>query len=381
LSLGPPTASPTGRWSSVAPVPAPAPPGGAGTDCLAATSLRLLRAAAGAVGEVAPGAVRAAWRELENKVHAFEWFTFAAPRLGDPAAGPAELARRASRVDALADPYTGLWAMEGLGYAGAGAGQAASPRPEAMAAGGDPLAGLPGRAVVPWLSGSALAVAEHLLAALEREEGAERDLVPRWLRHCRDGPCGGHGELAVEALGLVVRTLAPWRLAALDEVLAGIGPVLADYLWHGVGRGLYFAPMHLLPWSGGWRRAYAKARSEPPRESARRNAIAGLAWALTLVNVRSPEVVAACVAGSGVEQDGEAAVANGASSALAVWRQWAGTDVLLERFLAYQPEGASRGRCWRLRVADPARAALASPSHDLRHRDRVAALFRFQAPP
>jgi hypothetical protein len=322
----------------------------------------MMRAAAAAMAGVLPDAAQTEWRELENKLHAFEWFRCAGACLGLDAAAPAPLARPAARADALPDAYTGLWAMEGLGYAGARA-----------AAGAVATDGVPARSVVPLSTGAALAAAELLLAG-----GADRERVRRWLARCRDAAVPGFPELAAEALGLVARTLDPWRLPRLDELLAAADPALAEYLWHGAGRGLYFAPMHLLPWSGGCRRAFAKARSEPPHAAGRRNATAGLAWALTLVNVRSPEVAEACLGGCGEEAGAEEAVANGASSALLVWRQWAGADRLLDGFLAHRPAAAGRALRWRRRVVEPCRAALAASPVDLLGAGRLAALFRCQ---
>jgi hypothetical protein len=315
----------------------------------------MMRAGAAVMAGVLPDEAQAEWRELENKLHAFEWFRCAGPRLGLDAAAPAPLARPAARADALADAYTGLWAMEGLGYAGA--------RAVAGGGGGDRFGALPARAVVPLSTGAALAAAELLLTEVDRGGKGEWGAVP---------------ELVAEALGLVARTLDPWRLPRLDELLGAADPALAEYLWHGAGRGLYFAPMHLLPWSGGCRRAFAKARSEPPHAAGRRNATAGLAWALTLVNVRSPEVAEACLAGCGEEAGAEEAVANGASSALLVWRQWAGADRLLDSFLAHRPAAAGRALRWRRRVVEPSRAALAASPVDLIGEGRLASLFRFQ---
>ena len=230
---------------------------------LISSTLRMTREAASAFGELLPGEARTGWRELENKLHAYEWFSLAGLRLAAPGeAAPPPLAEQARRAATLADPFDGIWAMEGLGYQWAQAsGSRCLPARELDAA---RLAGLPAAAFAPVHTGSALAVAEGLLAELERGGGDDRRLVRSWLDRCRDDVSPGHAELAAEALGLVARQLQPWRLRRLDELLAAADERLADYLWHGVGRGLYFAPTHLLPWSGGWDRAFAKARSEPP---------------------------------------------------------------------------------------------------------------------
>lgn len=349
-------------------------------DCLASTSLRLTREAASVMGELLPGEARTEWRELENKLHAFEWFTFAGARLG----GPVQLVDQVRRAAALPDPFTGLWATEGLGYAYALAGTngADGEAPRRLLA-ADRLAGLPDRALVPTRTGSALAVAERLLTRLDRGAGGDRALVWRWLEHCQDGARPGFRELAVEALGLVARQLQPYRLGGLDELLAAADPVLPEYFWHGVGRGLYFAPTHLMPWSAGWGRAFAKALSEPRRASGRVNAVAGLGWALTLVNLRSPAIVEAAVWGCGDSPEVAAGFANGATCALLVWRHWAGAgEGLLDRFLDHRPPGSAglsrRWHRWRRWIVDPCRAALAASGRDLRRQCDLAALFRLQ---
>jgi hypothetical protein len=352
----------------------------------AATALGMMRLGADVMVGVIPGEAGMEWRELANKLHAFERFTFAGPRLRGDAAEPGPLSRQVERAAALPDAYSGLWATEGLGYAYPRAAAAAVLAREPLAAGraggvGGQPACLPARAVVPLSTGSALAVAEGLLAELERGGGTDRDRVRGWLERCRDDLPPGFQALAVEALGLVARTLHPWRLARLDDLLAAADPVLPEYLWHGAGRGLYFAPMHLPPWSGGSRRAFGKARGEPPHDAGRRNAIGGLTWALTLVNVRSPEVVEGALAAGGEDLGAaEAAIANGAASALLVWREWAGADDVLARFLDYQPAAAGRAEPWRRRVVEPCRQALAGATRDLRRGEDLAALFRCEAP-
>lgn len=333
-------------------------PGMPGEERIRATTLRMFRESAGIVGELVPGEGQTEWWELENKLQAFEGFSVPRP-------------------PAREDPYASLWRMEGLGHV---RGQGAGDVPPRDLLSADRLAGLPAGAAVPLHTGSALAFAERLLADLDGRQASDRDLLWRWLDHCRDDFQPGYRTLAVEALGLVARNLSPCRLGRLDELLAAVDPVLTEYLWHGVGRGLYFAPTHLAPWSGACRRAFAKAESEPPHEAGRRNAAAGLAWALTLVNVRSPEVVEAALGSWGVSPGCRQAVANGVSSALLVWRHWAGWDPLLARFLGYQPQRPDRARQWDRRVLDPCRAALAGSPPDLGRRDHLAALFRFQAP-
>jgi hypothetical protein len=159
--------------------------------------------------------------------------------------------------------------------------------------------------------------------------------------------------------------------------LAALAPVLAEYFWHGVGRGLYFAPTHALPNSGSHRRAFEKAWREPPDEAGRRNATAGLAWALTLVNLRHPEILAGALRRSGDIGSAEA-FANGVASAAVVWHEIVGRDEHLEAFLAYR--SPDLGGLWSDLVAGPCEEALQDSQLRLRQGFGLADLFRFQPP-
>src|SRR6185369_8249429 len=83
----------------------------------------------------------------------------------------------------------------------------------------------------------------------------------------------------------------PQMLRRLDDQLERKDENLRDYFWHGGGRGIYFTATNLLP-DGHTGRALGMISAEPPHESGRRNALAGLAWAMTLVNFRHPEILA-----------------------------------------------------------------------------------------
>lgn len=239
---------------------------------------------------------RLGWRELGNKLDAFRWFQ----------EGRAGVVPEAGRADA----FTRLWRTEGAGYRRAERGPASPARPVSEAAAG----------LLPWQTGLGLSLAARALGAggtggpgavapaLDRFlDGASREAAPGW-------------EWAViEALGLVARTLHPHRLAALDRELARRGGPERALFWHGVGRGAYFAPTRAVPSDATARRALEEASSEPGDEEGRAQAVAGLAWALTLVNLRSPEVVARFLASASATAPAEA-IEHGVCAALLVGR-------------------------------------------------------------
>jgi hypothetical protein len=326
---------------------APRPPGAA---ALAPAAFGLTRGAAGALGELLPGAAALPWQELEDKLEAFALFKYARERLGIPAtsAGAAmPLAEQLRRREGL-DSYQAVWVTEGLGYAHAAGALRAAEDPRHLLS-GEPAIGLPARALVALHAGMGLAFAERSLAPLaapgglpslaslwplrplsalwplqtprtapgsaaappgEAGEGSTLTAaLDRFSSLCRDNAMSGHEDVAREALGLVARNLHPGHVAPIAERLAasaaraGSDAPLAELFWHGVGRGAYFALDHSLPWALPWlpeggttRRALAGLAQSAPGPVARNNALAGFAWALALVNIRRPEVVESLLA-------------------------------------------------------------------------------------
>lgn len=340
-------------------------------------SLRLLRQAPQAAGAALPGEAGRPWRELANKLEAFEHFQQVPALLGFCAGEGLALEELLRRASALG-PYRSTWATEGLGYAYAESAWAAGESPRGLLS-EERLAVVPERAVLALHTGAALSFAGRLLEAHGAASPAD---LERWLALWEANASPGYRDLLVEALGLVARNLAPHLLPGLAERLKVIDPVLPDYLWHGVGRGLYFVPTHALPWSGAHGRALDKARREPPDEGGRRNATAGLAWALALVNVRDPEILVDLLASHGGEIACPEAFAHGVASALVVWHDAVGHDAHLEAFLAHRPAegGPALAARWDELVLAPCRQALRRAEERGRHDGALAALFRCPPP-
>jgi hypothetical protein len=331
-------------------------------------ALRTLQQSAEAVRAAMPGEVGREWRELANKLAAFELFQQAPARVGT-----APLSEQLRRAFAL-DTYQAVWVTEGLGYASAENAWQVGWSPQRLLS-APALERLPANVVVPLHTGAGLSLAERVLAA---DGGVD---LARWLSLWEENARPGYGCIAVEALGLVARNLYPYLLPRLDERLRVIDPALTDYFWHGAGRGLYFAPTHAIPFSGALGRAFEKAGREPPDESGRRNATAGLAWALTLVNLRDPEILCGALQRHGSERSSAEAFANGVSSAVLVWYDIVGLDSHLAAFLTFRPDRPALAALWRDLVLDPCDAALQTTYPQLRQSGGLVPLFRFQPPP
>jgi hypothetical protein len=304
-----------------------------------------------------------------------------------------------------------------------GAGGAAAPRRLLDAAA---VPGVPADSLLALHTGMGLAFAEQALDALPPRPGpAElRRGLARFVALCRDNSRPGYAAAAIEGLGLVTRTLRPALVADAGEQLArldgggeameeggdGLGaaapaagrPVagngdrardaagaaaaaaaadghgqLEATFWHGAGRALYFLPSNAPPpCSAPWR-AVGMARREPPHAAGRDNALSGLAWALTLVNLRHPEVLAALLAHHSPSAAECGPMADGISSAISLWHQLAPTDPWLAAFLRWRPLPAA-GRAaarWERLVAAPCAAALGVEGERLRQEGRLGELF------
>lgn len=250
--------------------------------------------------------------ELAAKGEVFARFRLASAAAAEGGPLPRQL-RQARGLGA----FEALWTVEGVGHGLATAACRGGRLPEGLPASFAARA-VPAGAWLPLHTGMGLALAERAI------DGPD---LAGSLRHfeelCRAGSRPGHALAAFEGLGFVAATLHARHIPAIDRALDARDPELALYFWHGVGRGLYFAPLHAFP--GGTFAALARAGAEAPSPEARANAGAGLAWALTLVNLRHGDLVASVAeaATAGLDRPARRAFAQGVGAALAVWACWA----------------------------------------------------------
>jgi hypothetical protein len=294
---------------------------------------------------------RNGWREFANKLSAYRMFAAAGACVAQPRESSV-LGQALERVCEL-DPYAAVWATEGVGYYYAIRGGRLR-----LAE----LQALPQRVRIPLHTGAGLAWAEAALRSAP-EIGIRRMADEFWERCCAHD---SYRELLFEAIGLVAAALYPNLLGVLGHHLADIGDERYELFWHGVGRGLYFLPVGFLPFREARNRAYSLSQSVPSSDAGRRNAIAGVAWALTLVNIRDPEVLEIHLmehTNAIVQND---AFRNGMTSAMLVWLTASPKDTRVEEISRFQRgdggrffpelwESTVRRACWdalRLRGAN-----------------------------
>jgi len=324
---------------------------------------------------------RVALQEFQNKLEAFDLFAHVDSVLAIPAEGEVRLSELIGKADAL-ESYRAVWAMEGLGYyLAARFCEHGTPRSLLSGERGEAV---PERALAPLHSGMGLAIADRFLKTIspESQESAIRKVIDQFLMVCRDNSKTDYIGGAYESLGLVTRNLYPQMIPKLDQELGKIDKDLVGYFWHGVGRGIYFAPTNVLPDGNSSGRALKMAYQEPPHELGRRNALAGLAWAVTLVNIRHPEILERFLRRY-VNQIGDReAFVNGVSSSVIIWRDSTVDDPSLKAFRKYQPASSDRtlAELWERMVRLPCLKALEDVYPALKSRRRLGEVFHYHDP-
>ena len=171
----------------------------------------------------------------------------------------------------------------------------------------------------------------------------------------------------------------PRVVLSVDRQLAAIDPDLVGYFWHGVGRAVLF-PLNALPCARSSWRAVEMAQGEAPHALGRLNALAGLVWAVTLVNIRHPEILEAFLQQHAHALSANDACANGVSSALMIWYDMQGDDPYLQAFCRYQPDATEPDlvQLWNSQVRWPGQEALQSYYGVLKAQHGLDEVFRYQ---
>ena len=276
---------------------------------------------------------RLRWDEFRNKLRAFLAFEYADLRL--------RIHRRAKDFKQLisaaqdASPELAPFAVEGIGYHLMKAHLDRNGFPERFQFLETP-SGITNGDLVLLHSGSGLALAEFWLRTI-CTDGVDEKLTREFIEICRRSSLLGYAGITFEALGLVARTLYPDLLGSVASSLFSNEDFLACF-WHGVGRGAYFAPDNGSPFRSAPWQAIEMCLSGAPHQLAKENALAGLSWALTIINIGQPEIMVNFLqhhAGGLTEQG---AFIYGVQSAALVWKHVAPRDSRIRSFSQYKPE-------------------------------------------
>jgi len=317
---------------------------------------------------IAPEGGQHSLQEFHNKLQAFYLFEYVDLILGFPEGAAPNLSDMLYRTHSMG-PFFSVWATEGVGHYHAYQLATSNPSPHGILS--DAI-NVPAKNLIPLHTGMGLALAE---VSLNRCSAPET-LADTFVQLCRRNARHEYWPAAMEALGLVVRNLQPELIAPLDQLFSSGPDDLRAYFWHGIGRGHYFAVVNSLPrWSAPGQGFEMCLQS--PHELGKLNALAGFAWAMTLVNLRHPEIIASWLDRYGpiVTSD---AVANGISSALLVWAFSAPDDHLIRALGQYQPAGGNSilARAWENQVQQSSHRVLKCRTY--KAAPEIAKIFRYQ---
>ena len=307
------------------------------------------------------------WRQLDRKIEAFRLFQFADRELRtEKEPVPVEESvRRAFEGDS----FRAIWMLEGVGHA-LGAAESASAKGLLHAE------SIPDRAGIPLHAGMGTAFGEMLMAGLGSNPTAKEiaAVAHRFVDTCEANCRPGWADATIEPLGLVVRCLYPSLLPQMGLAMETIRPALRPLFWHGVGRSLYFVPSNFLPLPGALERMVRNARQEALRVEDTRNVLAGLVWAVTLVNLPEPATLKALlpICERLMLRD---EFVNGVISATLAWRHMAPEDRFL---LPGYTEPSLASEHWANWVQHPVAYALAAIFPGLERRNNIPALYSWR---
>jgi hypothetical protein len=317
-----------------------------------------------------------AWQELRNKLQVFILVKNLASVLRLPADKLVPLPELVEKAYSI-DPFQALWAVEGLGHYYADIYWEKKGAPQGLL--WKEQAPVADKSLLMLHAGIGLSFADRLLGNLTSEAsgGQVRDAVQYFLTLCKNNSRKGYLGAAVESLGLVTRDFYPDLLQRVDQQLRQVGPEFLGFFWHGVGRALYFSREYFLPvlrtvWSG----VDSEAGSAPERLSA----MAGLSWAVTMVNLRQPAIVQNMVRAYIEHSDLAEGFTNGVISSL-IMRADTTPDVpFVAAFYQHQPDPNDRELAvtWAHRISGPSRSALQTYYPVLRQHHALDQVFRYQ---
>ncbi len=275
--------------------------------------------------------------------------------------------------------YPDLWAVEGLGHDYAEYFWKSGKPFQNLLTDAD-AAILPAKSLTMMHAGIGLAFAQKLLPQLTPYSSPFEidDVLGRFINLCRENSRSGYVGAAFESLGLVTRTWHPHLVGIVDKYLGARDEEILGHFWHGTGRALYFLPVYFVP---DLLSVWDAAETEPPHEIGRRNAVAGLAWAKTLVNIRQPEIMLHLLRQRGERLARNDAFADGVASACIVGWDIPPGDDYIRSFCEYEPADADEqlNVLWRNLITNNCRAALQEIYPVLKRSEKLGEVFRYQS--
>jgi len=328
--------------------------------------------------------VPAVQQEFANKVYVIQLVTAVESQLGLDPAVHVPLPTLVERAERFAT-FPRLWAIEGLGnYYTERAWDRFKDEDPVDLLTDSSTASLPLHSLTMLHAGIGMSFANRLLKQISSESTPEeiRAAILRFGTLCRRSSRRGYTGAALESLGLATRTLYPNLMHAIDAQLETADPELVSYFWHGAGRAIYFSPTTMLPaFNAPWRAM--KEISEAPHETAYLNMLSGLSWAITVVNMKNPEVMEAFLRHHTATLAASTAFSNGVTSAMLMRFDTTPDDQNIHPFVRHLPTESEPGvvAAWESLIMRPSTTALTETYPRLKQAGRLEDLFHYMPGP
>jgi hypothetical protein len=320
---------------------------------------------------------RLAVMELRNKLEIFTQVRNLSNILHLPANELLPLPDLVAKAYTLS-PFLALWAVEGLGeYYTTLYTKLSGQRPQRLL--WEENAQVPDKSLLMLHAGLGLSFANSLLSTVSPSAPRQEThkVVQDFVTLCKENSRPGYLGAAIESLGLVTRTFYPTMPNLIHEELEQIAPEYLGFFWHGYGRALYFGPAYFVPVL---RSAWGALDSEISGLRDELSAAAGLSWAMTLVNMRQPEVAAGVIKSYMSESRFQEGFANGVSSCIVMRQDLTPNEPFVSTFYRYRPGSGDQQllQLWDRCIAQPASDALNSYYPVLQQHHALDQVFRFQ---
>ncbi|NTV03923.1 radical SAM protein, partial [bacterium] len=255
--------------------------------------------------------------------------------------------------------FPALWAVEGIGHDYV---EARKHRGESLTdlLTSSEVADLPDGSLTMLHAGIGLGLAEIALDDLRPDAAPEKmdAALRQFLADCTSSSRKGYVGCALESLGLVTRHFYGHSMVlAVDKRLEGIDEAMRGFFWHGVGRAVYFSPDNMVPGLSSPWPAVDMCDRLAPHDLARDNMVAGVAWGMTMVNLKQPVVLEALLHKHAAFAD-SAAFSNGVASSIVMRKDTTPDEEHIAALVKYEPttSDASLEALWDRAVRQPRRA-------------------------
>ena len=225
-------------------------------------------------------------------------------------------------------------------------------------------------------AGIGLDFADRLVSQLAPGSPASevRAILQQFIELCKTNSRDGYLGCALESLGLVSRDFHPDVFKIVAQQFEEMAPDFAGFFWHGAGRALYFSRKYFLPVLCALCDVGEIATTEPQQLSA----IAGLSWAVTLVNMRNPAVMENQIR---LQMDNAPlirAYTNGVVSTTIMREDTTPAQAYVAAYIQHKPQNPDIARAWNNLITVPVTTALQSYYPVLLSHHAMDQVFRYQ---